>query len=257
MSLTHIQLCAELAALDNLSPQQRSIIPFCITNKDRFSFTAKTFNYLFLWLLHQICVCHHSVDKNIKKINQSFKAKTNKVTHLSIFLLIASVSISTSKYQAFGLVSVYNSLLKLFKLVSYTTYRGFIKLLVELFCSVLFHTTLSPTSAASILSLLPGPRPPLVWALPLLKVEGAFCFELLWPSKAFRFSLVRSSFLGADTGDSKPAEEKRGNKNVYISSCRCRILYFSLKKLQINKTEPETKTFNLNDKIQCWCSKDV
>lgn len=62
---------------------------------------------------------------------------------------------------------------------------------------------------------LPGPRPPLVCALPLLKVDGAFGFKVLWLKNAFRFSLVRSSFLGADTGDSNPvAEETKGKQRL-------------------------------------------
>lgn len=62
---------------------------------------------------------------------------------------------------------------------------------------------------------LPGPRPPLVCALPLLKVDGAFGFKVLWLKNAFRFSLVRSSFLGADTGDSNPvAEETKGKPKI-------------------------------------------
>lgn len=57
-------------------------------------------------------------------------------------------------------------------------------------------------------SLLPGPRPPLVWALPLLKVED-FCLNEPTLNREFRFSLVRSSFLGAETGESTAAEEKK------------------------------------------------
>lgn len=74
-------------------------------------------------------------------------------------------------------------------------------------------------------AVLPGPRPPLVWALPLLKVEGVF-FSLkeLWLNRAFRFSLVRSSFLGADTGDSTPAKEGKKKTceykvSVYVHKC--------------------------------------
>lgn len=49
-SPTHIYVCAELAALHDPSPQQGSLIPFCITYKDRFSFTERSFNYLLPWL---------------------------------------------------------------------------------------------------------------------------------------------------------------------------------------------------------------
>lgn len=94
------------------------------------------------------------------------------------------------------------------------------------------------------MSSLPGPRPPLVWALPLLKVEGLFCLKEPWPSRAFRFSLVRSSFLGAEIGDSRP-EEKRGSTISSISI----LTQSGFTNKKQNWHTPETKK-NFNYKIQ-------
>lgn len=60
----HLSMCRIGSSLWPLS-STRVPNPFCITNMARFSFTAKTFNYLFPWLLCQIRVCHHSLRTKI------------------------------------------------------------------------------------------------------------------------------------------------------------------------------------------------
>lgn len=55
-------------------------LPFCITNMARFSLIVKTFNYLFLLLLCQICAHHPSLWTNIYKLSHSRLKTTNRHT---------------------------------------------------------------------------------------------------------------------------------------------------------------------------------
>lgn len=77
--------------------------------------------------------------------------------------------------------------------------------------------------------VVPGPRPPPVWPLPLVKVEGVWLFglKLLGPSRAFRFSLVRSSFLGPGSGEEGAGWSKRRRDRIFLFFFNIWIAYVS------------------------------
>lgn len=80
----HLSVCRIGSSLWPLSSARVSN-PLCITNMARFSFTAKAFNYLFLWLLCHICACHHSLWTKICIIERYFKAK--QYNHCTLWLM--------------------------------------------------------------------------------------------------------------------------------------------------------------------------
>lgn len=206
--------------LCDLAPQQ--VIHFVWPIGPTLVFAAETFNYLFLGLQCQTVttLCGHKY----LLIKQPFKDKDYNYHEM---WLITFFSLDHGRFPC--------------------TYMGFKfqgffleKCLIFFKNDDQFAVETSKNVSQNlqylyicVFSLLPGPRPPLVWALARLKVEEVFCFKEPEPKRVFRFSLVRSIFWGAKVGDSNAAEKKRGNKNVTYSSYSHRF--------DINKyTAPET-----------------